>query len=640
MGKTLMFVIAGVALAATGIGLVAGAPGLASAFGFGMSTLGISGLAASVGIGLGTIATISATAVLASASSLLGLGPSLPKPETSETAIKVARPPRVSAYGRSRLWGAYALYETATNGTAVDVYAVHHGKIDGIERYYLGDDEVTLSGNTVNPGADGRYKGGAVNLYTTDGSTPGAGFPAVTALIPSWNGRGDGVVALALTAASVKAKDFQEVFPQSTVPVPSIVARWQRCPDLSAGDPLDETGWTWTESPVRQLLHYKLVREGPRPALPQSDPGYASELAALRAAWWDHKIAPTLSYWIAAENDCNAARTLKAGGTEPKYRSCVQHKHTDQHQGVIGALLATFDGWIAPRTDGALVVYSGVAYAPTVSIGPDEIVSYSWDGGGVDDDSAVNEIICSYVSAAHDYTTPECDAWRDEGDITARGQVLSAPLEAQVPSHAQARYLAKRRMARRNARNRGTVTTNIAGRSARGQRYINLHIEEAGTTFFSGIAEITKLTRMPLGGVSFEWVEFNPDVDAWNPATEEGDPAANGTRVAPEPLDTPEITAATVDDDSRLHLTVSGPDRIDLTWYVHWRVVGAPVWGPDEEYSDTDPGPAVELATNVIPTEGNIEVEVAYAVGDGRVSAWSVVEVITVGEVIYDGGEP
>lgn len=629
MGKTLVSVIAVAAAIAVNV-----IPGVGQA------------LSAAIGSTLAT-SVISAVTLygLQSAASLLGLGASSAKPETTETAIKTSRPPRVSAYGRSKLYGAYILYETAGNGTAVDVYAVHDGRIDGVEAYYLGDDTVTLTGTTVNQGPDGRYKGGAVNVYTTTGAVPGAGIPAITGLVPSWTGRGDGVMLLGLTAKAVKAKDYQQVYPQSTVPIPSVVCRWQRCPDPAAADPLDESGWTWTENGVRHLLHYKLVREGPKPALARSASGYAAQLAALRAAWWARKIAPTLDYWIAAADDCDDAIALKAGGTEPRYRSAVSHKHTEQHKDPIAAILATFDGWIAPRADGALVVYSGRFVEPDEAdlIGPDEIVSYTWEGGKVDDDQAVNEIICSYISAEHDYNTVECDAWRDEGDITQRGQVLSAPLDAQVPSWGQSRRLAKRKMARTNSPNRGTVTTNIAGRKIRGKRYIPLHLEEAGTVFYSGPAEIVALTRNIRGGVTFSWVAMTADIDAWNPTTEEGAPAATGTRVASEPLETPEITdaeAATDDTSVRLALTVAGPDRDDITWFAHSRVVGAAVWGPDEQYTDTDPGASVELLTSPVTQDAMVEVQVAYAVGDGRVSDWSdPVEVDTELVVDYDGGD-
>lgn len=563
---------------------------------------------------------------------------SRPKPDTTEFTVKSPRPERVSAYGRMRLYGASIVYETAGNGTAVDIFAIHDGKLDAIERRYLNDDQVSLSGEFVVGGADGRYGRNKVSFYTTDGSTPGTGgttFSVATSLLGStiWssNHRGDGVVMLALFSASVKSEDFQDIYPQAQPGVPSLVARWQACPDPAAEDPLNEAGWTWTENPVRHLLHYMLVRQGPRPALPRSNAGYAAALAALRLEWWNRNIAPTLSYWIAAAAVCNEARPLKAGGTEAKYRACLAHKHTDNPEQVKSGILATFDGWMAPRADGAYVIYAGKAYTPTVSIGPDEIVDYTWDGGQVDDDEAVNEMVCSYVSDEHDFNTVQCDPWRNEDDISERGRILSTNFDPGVPSHAQARYLAKRKMARTNARNRGSVSTNIAGRAARGQRYINLRIEEAGAVFFDGIAEITALSRSLSGGVTFQWVEFDPNIDAWTPATEEGEPATVGNRVAPTPLDTPSISSIGFEFDGAgyILLGVTAPDRADLTWYAHWRIDGASVWGADLVYSDTDPASPVALRVGPVPTEATIEVEVSYQVGDGRLSDWSDPESIS-----------
>lgn len=575
------------------------------------------------------------TLIAAGATTLLAPGP--PKPETVESPIKSPRPPRVSAYGRSRLYGAYVLYETASNGVAVDILAIHDGQIDGVERKYLADDQVTQSAEFINAGSDGRYGKNKVSMYLTDGSIPGTPFAVAISLLPgiyTANHRGDGVMMAALFCAQVKQKDFSEIYPASRPPEMSFVCRWQRCPDPAALDPLDESGWTWTENSIRHTLHYMLVREGPRPSLPRSDAGYPAALATLRAAWWARRIAPTLQYWIDAVADCDAGIALKAGGTEPRYRSSVSHKHTTEHKDVKTALLGSCDGWICPRADGAYVVFAGKYIEPDPDdlIGPDEIVTYTWRGGDVDNSEAINEVICSYISDQHDFNSVECDPWRDEDDITKRGQVLSASLDAPVPSNGQARRLAKRRMTRNNAIDRGTITTNIAGRKIRAKRYIPLHLEEAGTVFYSGPAEITSLTRNIRGGVTFDWVAADPNIDAWNPITEEGEPAAVGDRVIGETLDPPAITSATASFDGdgvRLVLLVDAPDRDDLTWFVHWRKVGASVWGPDNTYPDVDAGPSVELHTEIVPANIDIEVEAAYQVGDGRVSPYSALETVS-----------
>lgn len=577
------------------------------------------GIAAAVGAGItaagaGTLFSGASEIV----SGVLGLGPSSQKPDTAETAIKTPRPPRVSAYGASRLYGAYILFETADDGTAVDVFAVHDGKVDGIIQHYLADDRVMVTGGVVQEGDDGRYADGKARLFTTDGSTPGVPISAVTAKLPAiWSPdhRGDGVVLIAGLYASVKAEKFLDVYPNGA-PVASIAARWQLCPDPRSANPLDQSGWTWTENAIRHLMHYMLVRE---------EVDYAS------------KIAPTLDYWKAAADVCDEAIPLKAGGTEPRWRTCVSHKHTDTHASVKAAIMKCCDGWLGNSPEGAYIVYAGDYRAPTVDIGPDEITAFEWAGVGRDDDEAVNELVCGYVSAEHDYNSVETDAWRDEADIAERGNILSDSLDPAVPSHGQVRRLAKRQMARVNAVHRGTVTTNAGGRAVRGQRYINLRLIEAGTTFYDGPAEVTEVTRnMMSGGVTFSWVAADPNIDAWNPETEEGEPAPVGNRVALQPLETPTIINAYADFSDigesggldggsvqgvRIRIVADGPIRDDLTWYARWRV-GSGAWS-ERQYSDADPGPGVSLVTDYVPYGTTVAVEVSYKAGDGRTSPWS-----------------
>jgi hypothetical protein len=253
--------------------------------------------------------------------------------------------------------------------------------------------------------------------------------------------------------------------------------------------------------------------------------------AALQAAW-DRYFAPTIDSWTDSADDADIAVPLRAGGTEPRYRGLVSHKLTDAHKDVKTRLVACFDGWIAPREDGALVCRSGRYYAPTISLGPDEIVSYSLQNG-VEDENAVNDIAVTYNSADHDYTTVDTDNWTDEDDIIARGSIRSDSLSIDVPSPGQARRLAKRKMIQANAPQRGTVTTNSAGRAARGERFVNLLLRESGRTFYSGPAEITQLTRnLATGGVTFTWIAASPAIDNWVPILEEGDGAPVATGVS------------------------------------------------------------------------------------------------------------
>jgi len=622
VGKTLGAILTvGAAIAVNVI------PGVGQAISaaIGSAALGV-GLSVNAAYALYTAAAVLPAAITAlgvqAGAGLLGLGPSAPKPDTAETAIKTPRPPRVSSYGVSKLYGAFICYETAADGTAVDVYAIHDGELTEVMQYYLNDDRVAVAGGFAQEGEDGRYASNSVQIYSTSGTSPGTAIAAVIGKIPTiWTSdhRGDGVVIMAVLAKAVKSDKYLDIYPNGA-PVGSMAAKWQKCPDPHAADPTDPTGWTWTENPIRQLMHYKLVREGV---------DYAT------------KIAPTITYWQAASDICDEPVLLKSGGTEARWRSCVGHKHTDRHASVVSGLLQCCDGWIAPRSDGALVVYAGKYATPDVDIGPDDIVSYEWQGVGVDDDSAVNELIVSYVSAEHDYNTVETDAWRDEDDIAERGEILSDSLDLQVPSFSQARRLAKRQMARGNTLHRGTVITNTGGRKVRGHRFINLKIVEAGVTFFDSVAEISAVTRnMATGGVTFSWVAADPNVDDWNPATEEGEPAPVGNRIAPQPLDAPTIISAYADFSDigqsgegetagsvtgvRVQIVANGPVRDDLNWYTRWRV-GSGAWS-ERTTTDADPGPGVSLVTDYVPYGTIVTVEVAYGTGDGRTSPWSLPE--------------
>lgn len=580
-------------------------------------------------------APIAAIAALALATLFKPKGP---KPEQAERAIKMPVPPRVSAYGRVKLFGAYVLFTTSKDGYAVDVWAFHDGRIDGVERWYLGDKSVTrLPSGFVQRGEDGSY--GDSNVIQIGASlgldTETVHAPVLARLPGIWSEqhRGDGVVTGYMVSQPVKAKNFQATYPSGgpdATPL-AIVIRAQcvfdwRDPAQSVTDP---NTWRWSENVALQTVHYLLVRA---------------------AKDWETHFLPTLTYWTAFADDCDVEMPLKAGGTEPRYRSCVSHKHTDQHKTVIGNLLACCDGFVAPRSDGALMAFSGRFVPPTVSIGPDDIVNWSEDEGVVDED-AINEIAVSYLSSEHDFNTVDTTAWQDEDAIDEAGEVKSTTLENQVPSHAQARRLAKRLLSKTMALHRGSVTTTRAGRIVRGQRFIDLHIEEAGEVFFSGPAEITRLSRnLSTGGVTFTWIAADPNVDAWNPETEEGDPAPIGNVVAAEPLDQPSIISATAsyspvgqnpegEDDTgepvsggqstgaRVLIAANGPDRVDLTWFARWRVGVSGSWN-EREYADADPGPAVSFLTEFVPLSTQINVQVAYSVGDGRLSPWSLSRVV------------
>lgn len=556
--------------------------------------------------GLGQLASaailIGAGLVSAALNSLAGGN----KPESSKRSIKAAIPPRVYAYGRSRQYGAIVLYETASSGATVDVYAFAEGPADAIEQYYLNDQKVTLSGNVVQALPDESYGGGKVTAGTTLGQVPNVAFgPVITALPGTWTSahRGDGVVTGYLIKAPEKSKDFLKTYPQGDNVAMSVVGRWKKCLDPRTGTTV------WTENPVLHTLDFVI---------------------ASRNVDYDTQIVPRIASWITAADICDEQVALREGGTENRYRSAVSYSTAQEPKQAFEAFLDTFDGFLARLGDGSIVIYAGKGYTPTVSIGPDEITGYSLQDGQADE-NAVNQLIVSYISAKHDYETVECTPWGGENGVRRTAQ-----FSPQTPSYSQARRLAKRRFGQLNPAMRGTVQCNLGGRIARGQRYINLTIEDAGVTFFDGIAEITGYQRnFADGGVVIEWIAYDPNVDVFNPATEQGDPAALGDRVAREPLDAPTITKAvaifepSTDGGTGVRLRVTAPStgRADEQWFLRWRVGTSGVWN-EQKYPDTDPGASVTLISGFVPANQTLQVQVAYVLGDGRVSPFSTSSVV------------
>lgn len=158
------------------------------------------------GTALTTFAVGAATAIATTALTVglqLLLAPSVrtPKPEDGKVPKTQSIPYRWWGVGRTRVAGAYMLWEAKGKRLFAVQGLVGH-RIKAINRYFLHDDEVTIgSGNIVNGLADGRYGNGTVKLYSRLGANPETAYADVVAGIPeSWTNahRGDGQASVAM----------------------------------------------------------------------------------------------------------------------------------------------------------------------------------------------------------------------------------------------------------------------------------------------------------------------------------------------------------------------------------------------------------------------------------------------------------
>lgn len=709
MSKTLVSILE------VGIGVTAVVVG-PGGIGAGLAELGIKGTANRI---LSNV--IFSAALSAGISGAERLLAKTPKPDTTETSLRTERPPRNRRFGVGREHGAYILYETATDGSAVDVMAFHDGQINRVLQYYVGDRRVTLGpGGFVQKQDDGAFgdDSDVVQCGANLGLPIETAWSQVIAKVPDhWttDHRGDGVVTGFMISRPVKSKNYQKIYPtggpnatpMSVAIEGQLVYDW-RDPSQDVGDPRT---WKFSENVWLHLTKYLLVDMAVGPTRPPSDPAYWDDMRSLLTARWNAKFAPnidalttaaddadtpvplkgvqtvtskkaaqgdtsvtvdrvtglaagmSISIYVSGDNSKTEVRTVSgisgttisfSGGldydhpqgsqvmwasdpsspaTEPRYRSCVAYTLADEHKNVIDHLIACGDGWLSTTSDGAYILYSGRYVEPADEpLGPKEIVSMTIQKGVAEED-AINTIKVSYQSAPHDYNVVATDDWVDEDDVERRGKVLSDSLDNQVPSHAQARRLAKRAMAHLNPAFSGTTVALSSAKRFQGKRYVPISYVTGGVTLFERVVQVDKFSRDPkTGQVTIQWHTVDPNIDDWNPATEEGNPAPVGNRVALQPVDAPVITSAVANfgADSAsgtagvfLDLVVTGaPDRSDITWYARTREQGATVWG-ERTYSDIDPGASVEIVTEFVPTDTHVEAEVSYELGDGRVSDWS-----------------
>lgn len=580
--------------------------------------------------------------ILASVGLSLAAAPEIPKPGSFATSYRSGVSPRVSAYGRNRLSGPLMLYE-ATKGIAYDVVAFHDGEVEAIETLWLNDDIVTIDVNDyVDIGADGRYGTDRVKFFTRLGLPTETSYSTETGFNANtwtdlgsgvWEAdhRGDGVASFCVLSRSVEKADMPTIYPNGT-PQGAVTARCLRTYDwrVSGNDPDDADTWSCSFNSIVQLADF----------LTNEDHGMGFS--------FDERILPSIAEWTEASDVCDEAVTLKAGGTEPRYQSHGPFQHTSSPVDVITRLLDACDGWLSHKGDGTFTVKAGAYYEPDVTITDDHIVDYSVQRF-VEDEQAVNVLVISFTSPDHDFQDVETDPWRDEDDITARGvervQNLSLPW---VQNNGQARRLAKRRMSRLGATVRGSVTTDLYGIKGLGERYLRLQCSEIDVLSDIVVEVVSAEVDLAAMRVMFTWVLADENIDAWNPATEEGDGPQTQGRVDPEALTAPTIddvtpffeSTGTGGEGVRLTIEITGPDRVDLTWFVRWRVDGSVSWS-EAGYSDIDPDDPVVLVTAFVPANEIINVQAAYATGGGDLSPWSTSFDISTDsdEVIYDGND-
>lgn len=589
----------------------------------GLTGLGIS--AATAAFVAPILASATIIGISLGLSMLLAVKPTLPSPEDGRQTVKQPIPPRVSGFGRYRAGGAIMLEEHGDGGTALVVMAVHDGRIDAYEDWYLNDDAVTLESSGAGPGVlngtDGRYGVNQVKLYWTMGLASETAIAAITALTSQWTSshRGDGIAAVGMVLEKPSANNYSKDFPYG-IPLVSSVIRAQRVYDPRDGAQTQgtKTSYVWSRNIALELLAYLTDATG----------GMGLDYAT--------HILPAVAMWKDAADVCDQAVALKAGGTAPRYVGGGSYRHESDPADVIATMLASMDGWMAVRGDGAIVIRAGKYETPSVTITADMILEYSVSNGVADED-IVNQLVIKYADSTLDYQMVEGDPWNGTGwDDILRSQTMELPW---VHAHAQARRLAKREMLRQQAQWRGSVTVDLFGCVAIGERFVNLEIPEIATL----TVEIRSMSLdLANARASIEWIEADPAMDDWDAASEEGTAPTVPGRPTPDTLDPPtwSLSAETKritnkEDGVILHAVIDTAGRSDFGYAMRWRdsdTDGSGGNGPWTVAIDMDPdidgSGLVDMLSPPVRTGTTYDVEVATRSGTDQ-SGWSSISSVS-----------
>lgn len=526
-----------------------------------------------------------------------------PKSEQQQQTVKQSNPVRTRAYGRVKVAGAMALYETS--GSTLYIALVHcEGPIDAYEQFWLADSltDLTGAGGDNGTGPWGPFVFVEPHLGTATQAASPALLSAFSGLWTSAH-QGKGLAYSVIRYAGAKEKNYPKVYPNGPPALRAVIR------GALVYNPAT-TATAWSDNPalcIRDFLTH------PR--------GY--NLSATRI---------DDASFIAFASVCAAAVALKAGGTEPRYRLGGLYSLDQERRAVLREMLAACDGEVYLTAAGKIAIRGGVWAAPTVTLSDlaGDIRDYDLRGG-TGKLAAYSRVKFTYVSPDHDYQQIAGEAWEDAALQAEIGIVDTDLPLGFVQSHSQARRLAKIATAKANPRWVGTITTPLTGIRALGERVVNLTVAEMGI-----VDETCIVTRFEISAdmtaCTIELASLGPEAYAWTPATEEGDPPPlpqdmTTAAVPPQPVN---VVAQQVVGGVLTALITSLPLTGDLAGFsliARLRRIGDTAWLDCEPYGD--PSAFACMSPALVAGEA-YEFQAAHAgfggVNSGNIGPWSATQ--------------
>lgn len=587
-------------------------------------------------IGATTISYASIASAIATTALSIGIqammAPKPPKPEDGKVPKTQAIPYRNWAVGRVRMGGAYMLWE-AKGRNLMSVQAITGHRISAVQGFWLHDDRVDLGDLDVNGFTtydEGDRYGNNVQIQTRLGLPTETAYEPIVDLLDAediWTDdhRGDGQASMAMLVKSVDPQNQAKRFPYGA-PALSVEIDGALCWDFRdpLQDPEDPETWEWTRNAALIMCWHQCFNE------------FGHKRDYTRA------ILPVLDMWKEEADVCDEDVDLAGGGTEKRYECNGWDSAENGPKAGTNAILSACDGWICERGDGALLFTVGKFRESRCGALTDaDIVGHQIQHDVLPEDE-VNRLVPRFTYPDTGYTTSDTDYFEDIAAQVSAGRVLAEEADYSFCHQwRQARRLGKRDWLRIQQKKRGTLDIRLSGINAIYSRWVRLTTPNRIPSLNGAVVEnrrsVLSLTR---GGFQMEIIKHPENIDDWNPDTDEGEqppvpPAPNA-----EDIVTPVINLVQAKPNGStvyIRVVIIDPEDDSLTPVVRYRLTDTDGAGTDgawveQVFHDAEPGVPVagfiELATNVVPSDKAIEVQVAFRTpqGDGD---WSISSNVT-----------
>ncbi|MCR6498407.1 hypothetical protein MUO32_05115 [Shinella sp. CPCC 101442] len=577
------------------------------------------------GISAATIASAIATTALSIGLQYL-LAPKPPKPDDGKQPVTQAIPYRQWVVGRRRVAGAFMLWE-AKGSKLYAVQAIAGHRINAITKRWLHDDVVTIDGGgNVQPLADGRY---GYDLIALDHRI---GLPTETAYAPIvadlsadavWtsNHRGDGQASLSLIAKTPKAKEFTTKFPYGA-PRYSVEVEGAKVwdPRDPAQSPSSPSTWTYSRNAALIMLWHQCFSE------------FGHRRDYTRA------ILPVIDMWKEEADVCDEDVALNGGGTEKRY--LCDGFATAENDPKVGtnAILATCDGWLCERGDGALLFVVGKFREKYCGVLKDrDITGYQLQHDVLFKDEC-NRLIPKITHPLTDYTTTDTDFFEDTAAQLVAGRILAQEADyGWCTQWRQGRRLGIRDWRRFKEKKKGALDVRLSGINAVYKRWNRMETPMGLPSLDGAVVENRRsVLALTKGGFTMDFVKHPVDIDAWNPATDEGSAPPVPPKPAIANIPTPDIDSIVAKAKSGgvyLALSIVDPDHNDLSLSVRYRIkdtgAGSPGEWVEQIFNDASPSAGfIKVNSAPVPPDYLLEVESAYITSKGKYGNWSPVSEI------------